>query len=254
MTSKRGKPSNWPYVFLNHGLWGYRDEIRSAQWYVVFERDVPEGERERLLQDRPPPAAGPARWAGGRILRFESPPDRFFDSHVWRAYGPGAAGRGDEDDGAATSDEDLGDDEDFELTKREAQAFVGALDAWLEQVHGRHPIALVIAWNGDANDPWSGWSVERVPERIVPILREIVAAGRAASDETRQPDAPEQLAGWVVWEALASYFEDHEPKDLDAPARAAMEEAARGAKGHDPSLDWKLDRLLRKLAKASGAA
>src|SRR5690348_2129534 len=96
MTTRRGRGPRWQFACFNHGLWRWRDEIRSAHWYLVFDGDVAVGERATLLAGAPPPCGGPVRW-GGRVALVESPPDHFFDAHVARAYGPRAAGSDDDD-------------------------------------------------------------------------------------------------------------------------------------------------------------
>ena len=242
-TAKRAKAPKWQFPFFNHGLWSYRDEIKSAHWYVVFEQGVPEADRASVLAGAPPPCAGPAHWGGDRIVLLESPPDRYFDAHVWRTYGPQAAAS-DEDD----------EEEDFELTKNEAQAFVAALDAWLDELHHRSPIAVVIGSRGSPKDPWSKWSVEQLSAHVIPSLRTLLASQRPPAEETRQLWSPERLAAWVVWQAVASFFELHDAKELDEAQRGEMAALTHEAKGHDEMLDPKLDRILRMLAKASTQA
>jgi len=248
--TKKAKASGRPFVFLNHGLWSYIDEIKSAGWYVVFESGVAEPDRASVTQGAPPPAAGRAVWAhDGRILYVESPLDRYFDSHVWKAYGPNA-GAPLEDEGDELTDEELAEhDEDFQLTKREAQAFSDALDAWLTSVHQRHAIALVVAWNGSRTDAWSKWSIEEVPSRVIPLLQELEANRRPPSEDTRRDDSSEQLVARVTRAAIAAYFELHDPKKLDATLHDAMGDVLRGAMGHGEQTDASLQRLLRYLRK-----
>jgi hypothetical protein len=239
MASKKIRPPKWPFPFFQHGAFAHRDEIRGAHWYLVFGADVPEADRAALVAGAPPPCAGPARWAGPLLL-LESPPSRFFDAHVARAYGA-----------RAVSAEDHDDDDDDELapTKADAEAFVAALDAWLEAVHARWPLALVIASHGNAKDPWSKWSVEQVPARVVPALGAALAGLRPPSaPETREGSSAERLAGWAAWRAIVSYFDRHDASSLDPAQRAAMRAVLDRARGYDGELDFKLDRLGRLLA------
>jgi hypothetical protein len=249
-STKKTKAPARPFVFLNHGLWDYNAEIESARWFVVFERDVPEGERAALAEGAPPPARGLRYWGGGRIVLLESPTDRYFDSYVWRTYGPNAL-----EDPLAENEHELTDeelatyDDDSELTKAEAQAFVDAFDAWLASVHAQHPIAFVVAWNGSRKDAWSKWSVEQVPSRVLPLLRDLEARARPPSDETRQTGSMERLIGSVTEAAIGAYLDVHDKKDLDDPLREALSAVLRGAGGHDEFVDENLSWLARGLAK-----
>lgn len=254
MATSKVKTPRWRFPFFNHGVWGYRDEIRSAHWYLVFAEDIPEAERAAVLEGAPLPAAGPVHW-GGRVVMLESPPDRFFDAYVWRAHGPGAGAAGKEDDEEEDIDEETYDEEDYELTRKEAQAFVDAFDVWLAAVHERRPLTLVIGWQGSLKDAWSVWSVEQLHGRVIPALRALLAGLRPPSvAEAREGMSPERLAGWVAWKAVASFFELHDAKSLDEAQRADMAAVAQAAKGYDDELDLKLDRILRTIAKASSAA
>ena len=248
--TKKVKASGRPFVFLNHGLWSYIDEIKSAGWYVVFASGVAESARAGVIQGAPPPVAGRAVWSDdGRVLYVESPPDRYFDSHVWNAYGPNVGAPIADEERELTDDELADHDEDFQLTKREAQAFSDALDAWLIGVHERHPIALVVAWNGSRTDAWSKWSIEEVPSRVIPLLQKLEASARPASEETQREDSSEQLVARVTRAAIAAYFELHDPKKLEPTLHDAVVAVLRGAMGHGVQTDASLERLLRYLRK-----
>lgn len=251
MASTRKKNSaKWPFVFYNHGLWDYKAETQSAHWYVVFEHEVPEGERAALAQGAPPPSRGPFFWGGGRILLLESPTERYFDSYVWRTYGPNAKENLLEEDEHELTDEELATyDEDSEVTKREAQAFRDALDAWLNGVHQRHPVSLVAASHGSLKDPWSKWSIEETPVRVLPLLRQLQTTARPALDETKQPHSAEVLLAWVVHEVVGQYFELHDPKQLEPPLQETMIAILRGSLGHEGQADESLEWLLRCLRK-----
>jgi len=255
MAPNKAKKQKWQFPFLDHGLWSYSDEIRSANWYLVFAEDVPEAERAAVLEGVPPPAAGPVQW-GGRVVLLESPPDRFFDSYVYRAYGPNPMADPLADDEPELSDADLATyDDDSVVTKREATAFVDAFDVWLAAVHERRPLTLVIAWQGSPKDAWSKWSVEQLPGRVIPELRALLAGLRPASvAEAREGVTPERLAGWVAWSAVATCVDLYDVKSLDEAQRADMVALVQAAKGYEDELDLKLNRILRFIAKASSAA
>jgi len=242
--------SKRPFVFYNHGLWAYSAETESAHWLLAFAREVPEPDRDGLPRDAPPPARGPFYWGGGRILLMESPPDRYFDSYVFRTYGPNPMADPLAEDERELSDADLATyDEDTEVTKREATAFRDALDAWLAGVRVRHPLAIVSASHGNVKDAWSKWSIDETPARVLPLLRELQAAGRPPSEQTRHPHSPETLTAWLVHAAIGQYFELHDPKRLDEPLRQEMEAILRGSLGHDEQVDDSLTWLLRDVTK-----
>jgi len=248
MASTETSTTSWPFAFLRHGLWAYDAEIESASWYIVFARDVPEGERAALAGGAPPPARGPFYWAGGRVLLLQSPADRYFDSYVWRTYGPDPKENPLEEVEHDLTDEDLvtyGDES--ELTEDEAQAFVDALDAWLARVHAQRPIALVIGWSGSDTDTWSMWSAAQIPDLVLPLLRDLSTHVRAPSDDTRQPLGPEALFARVTWATLSSYLERHDASALDPSQRDAMLAVLERVRGHDDRLDERIARLSSRL-------
>ncbi len=235
-----------PFAFLNHGLWSYVDEIRSTGWYLVFASEVAADARAGILEGAPAPAAGGALWSqDGRILLLESPPERYFDSQVWLSYGPAA---GESEDGVADeSSDDEFDEEDFQLTEREAQAFSDALDSWLIGMHARRPLALVIAWHGSREDAWSRWSGGQVTARVVPLLKAIVADARPPSEQTREENPSEQLLARTVRAAIAAYFDTHDPRALEQSLRDELAALLTSAMGHGDQYDESLGRLLRYL-------
>lgn len=249
-STKKKSTAKWPFVFYNHGLWAYNAETRSAHWYLVFEHEVPVGERAALASGAPPPSRGPHFWGGGRILLLESPTERYFDSYVWRTYGPNAKENPLEEDDHELTDEELATyDEDSVVTRREAQAFRDALDAWLAETHQRHPLALVAASHGSLKDPWSKWSIEQTPSRVLPMMQGLQANALPPSEQTRQPHSAEVLLAWVVHEAVGQFLELHDPKQLDPPLSEAMSATLRGSLGYEAQVDESLEWLLRCLRK-----
>jgi len=244
--SRAADSQPFPFVFLKHGLFSYGDEIEQAHWYIVFEREVPPDERGAALAGAPPPFAGRSVWAGP-IIYQESPADRYFDAHVWKAYGEGADQRATEE----LSEEELEEEDQHEVTEHEAQAFSDALDAWLRRVHERWPISFVIAWSGDVEDPWSEWSAAQVAPRVIPRVRAIQSSLRPPTAGNVWRDTPEQLLGWSLVRAIGSYLDAREPET--ATETRSIEEALGAARGYDPYLDSQIERLLRMLRPKSAA-
>lgn len=219
---------NYPFVFFNHGLWGYSDEIASLHVSVVFESDVPEGARSRIETFAPPPI-GSFWWPLASVMAFGSKTDDYFDAQVSRAY-------------RASSASDAGDGEEG-VTKPQAQAFCAALDDWLIATHARAPINAVLGWIGKVRkDPWGRWSASMGLQRALPRLLQLQQEVNAGNDAGLRREIAHH-----VYAAVVARFEHTEWSGVAAEEQELVKNTLKELRGVDESIDYNARWLYRRL-------
>ncbi len=229
--------AKYPFAFFNHGLWRFHDEIQSVDMLALFSGDVAEAER-RGIQSSAPSPIGAFSWTLPSILEFGSIRDEYFDTKIWKTYGPKSTARGPE---AENPDPETYDDPGGPVTKRMAQAFCAELDGWLGAVHKMNPLVAVIGWIGaEAKDPWAEWSVSAALERVLPRtieLQRAIAGMRPSNPEMSIRLA--RLACSVIAERADTPFSDE--------AMETAKSALLGNIGIDPDVDYDIKFLYRRI-------
>jgi hypothetical protein len=202
MSARNKKKTEFPFLFFAHGLWSYTDEIASVHLMAFFSSDVAAGERSAIEKSAPLPITT-FSWPLPNLFRFGTEVDEYFDTKIWKVYGPipRPLGVGDAEHDELEHEED----EAGEVTKQQAAAFCKALDEWLLATHSKHTVVAIVGWIGqDKKDPWAKWSSAAALDRGLPqfvALRQRVVAERSEDD---------QLLGvldYLVYQAIVEFVE-----------------------------------------------
>jgi hypothetical protein len=197
----------YPFPYIGSGIAAARKEMEC---FACFRAPVARGERAAIEAGVPGPLAGFFHWSE-RALAFGHAADSL--QWVVRAH----------------YDQVVDEDDEYEPDPElpsEAQwkAFNAELDAWLLDVHARHPITVFVKPIDEeystATDAWHEWTCERIPTEALPALAELGKRHAGVATYAAR-----------LWRAWA----EHQPRErqqlliaaLPAPAREAL--AQRGA-------------------------
>jgi hypothetical protein len=201
MAAKNKKKTEFPFLFFGHGLWSYTDEIASVSLLAIFSSDVAPGDRTAIEKSAPLPITT-FSWRLPNLLSFGTDVDEYFDTKIWKVYGPTPRPLG---LGEADDELEHEEDEGGEVTKQQAQAFCLALDEWLLATHSKHPLVAIVGWIGaEKKDPWAKWSSAAALERGLP---QFVALRQRVATEYPKDEQLLETLDYLVYQAIVQFVE-----------------------------------------------
>jgi hypothetical protein len=233
---KKGLANSYPFPFLRHGPWNASQYKRIIFYIVVFESEVSEPERARILASVLPPFEV-SGWSGNRVLRLRTPHDG--GASVWEAY-------------SGQTLPEHPEELDFELTKQHIEAFCDDVDKWLMRLHEAHPLGLVVG-AATGTDKWHRWSIQHFSDRLLPMFESFFfEAARPHSEETRKVEAQEWGMSASLSDALSGYCDRldaaHEPPSVEIAQRVfKLLARARGYSLADGDFDYFEGWLQKRL-------
>jgi len=237
MSEASGKVTDHPFLCLDHGPWDPSDEKKEVDGYIWFERSVPEGDRKAIEEGVPEPLRSFFNWSsGGDVLHFGQ--DENLDLAIKEAYG-----------NVPASEDDVPSDEELIVTEDELRRFLGDVDAWILQAHGRTPVFLGIGVGGDPEDAWNTESIHAIPKTVLPRLRAAFSAARPPSEETRARDAQERMLAWVLFRVLAAYLDNVDASEVGDDTKALIGELVARSKGYSTQADNLNQSYLRSVQR-----